>query len=299
MNNFDDLFAAKPAENNSNKDFTSFDKEEWAARKQQERADAYALIDETAEQMSGNGELFQAYLDVQSRFDRYSVGNALLITAQMPEATRLADFKTWKDNDLYIKKGESGITILEPGDEYTREDGSVGVSYNAKKVFDSTQTNSRQRATTAVSHDERLLIKALINNAPCKISISTDVPDNVGAVYKSEEKVILVRQGMGAADIFRSLSQELAHAHMDNGAYNRADCAFPAYCVSYMLCKRNGVAVDNFRFDRLPESFGSMDAQELRGKLSEIRDVVNDISADMARVLELQRSNKSRDDGAR
>ena len=28
MNNFDDLFAAKPAENNSNKDFTSFDKED-------------------------------------------------------------------------------------------------------------------------------------------------------------------------------------------------------------------------------------------------------------------------------
>lgn len=299
MNNFDDIFAAQTAENNSNKDFTSFDKEEWAARKQQERADAYTLIDETAEQMSGNGELFQTYLDVQSRFDRYSVGNTILITAQMPEATRLADFKTWKDNDLYIKKGESGITILEPGDEYTREDGSVGVSYNAKKVFDISQTNSRQRATPAVSHDERLLIKALINNAPCKISISTDVPDNVGAVYKPEEKVILVRQGMGAADIFRSLSQELAHAHMDNGEYNRADCAFPAYCVSYMLCKRNGIAVDNFRFDRLPESFSTMDAQELRGKLSEIRDVTNDISADMARVLEPQRSNRSRDDGAR
>lgn len=35
---------------------------------------------------------FQPYLDVQARFDRYSVSNAVLIAAQCPEATRLADF---------------------------------------------------------------------------------------------------------------------------------------------------------------------------------------------------------------
>ena len=48
------------------------------------------------------------------------------------------------------------------------------------------------------SHNPRVLLKALINNAPCKISISEDLPENVGAVYKPEDKVILVRQGMDA-----------------------------------------------------------------------------------------------------
>ena len=249
--------------------------------------------------MTGDCELFQSYLDVQSRFDRYSVGNALLIAAQMPEANRLADFKSWKDADVYIKKGATGITILEPGDEYTREDGSVGVSYNAKKVFDVSQTNSHQKAAPSVSHDEHLLIKALINNAPCKITISEELPENVGAVYQPQEKVILVRQGMSGPDIFRSLSQELAHAHMDNGEYSRADCAFTAYCASYVLCKRNNIAVDTFRFDRLPDSLKELDAQGVRGELGKIRDVANDISADMRRVLEPERSNKSRDDGAR
>ncbi len=57
------------------------------------------------------------------------------------------------------------------------------------------------------------------------------------AAYQPQDKVILIRQGMDAPDIFRALSQELAHAHMDRGEYNRADCAFTAYCVSYMLCK--------------------------------------------------------------
>lgn len=156
---------------------------------------------------------------------------------------------------------------MEPGDEYTREDGSVGVWYNAKKVFDISQTNSRQQAAPAVSHDPRLLLKALINNAPCKISISENLPENVYAAYQPQDKVILIRQGMDAPDIFRALSQELAHAHMDRGEYNRADCAFTAYCVSYMLCKRNSIAVDTFRFDRLPEAFKEMDAQGIRAEL--------------------------------
>ncbi len=298
MNSFDDIFANQPEPKTNTKEFTAFNKEEWAARKQQERADAYALIDETAEQMAGNGELFQTYLDVQSHFDRYSVGNALLITAQMPEATRLADFDDWKKAGVFVKKGENGITMLEPGEEYTREDGSVGVSYNAKKVFDVSQTTSRQQTVPAVSRDPRLLLKALINNAPCKIVITQDVPNNVGAVYRPEEKVIHVRQGMDAPDIFRSLSQELAHAHLDKSDYNRSDCAFTAYCASYMLCRRNNIAVDTFRFDRLPSSFKEQAAQGIRGELGKIRDVANEISLDMSRLLD-QKKTPSRDSGAR
>ena len=101
MNNFDDIFVdQKTGETANNKDFVPFNKDEWAARKQQERADAYALIDRAAEDAAKDGGVFQGYLDVQSRFDRYSVGNALLITIQMPEATRLADYNGWKDNNV-------------------------------------------------------------------------------------------------------------------------------------------------------------------------------------------------------
>ena len=87
---------------------------------------------------------------------------------------------------------------------------------------------------------------------------------------------------------------------MDKGEYGRSDCAFTAYCVSYVLCKRSSIAVDTFRFGRLPESLKAMDAQGVRGELSRIRDVANDISADMNRMLESQqKTSKSRDDGAR
>ena len=177
MGTLDDLFEQvaqeKAAQEKAEQpELSPFDMDEYKARKQQERSDVYTLLDNTAEEVKGSGELFQTFLDVQARFDRYSVNNALLITAQMPEATKLADFDTWKEANVSVNKGETAISILGPGREYERDDGSTGTSFNVKKVFDISQTNSRERVTPKVTRDERLLLKSLISNAPCKMMIS-------------------------------------------------------------------------------------------------------------------------------
>lgn len=298
MANFDDIFSVPASQENQT--FAPFDKEAWVAKKQQERESAYELIDNTAMEMVGNGESFKAYLDVQARFDRYSVGNAILITTQLPEATRLADFDTWKSSGVSVKRGENGITILEPGKEYEREDKSIGVSYDVKKVFDISQTNSRRKSAPTVARDERLLLKALIHNAPCKLSITAELPEQRNVVYNAEDNVILLRQGMDAPTIFRGLSQELARAHMQKGGFNCANPAFTAYCVSYMLCKRNGIAVDNFRFSRIPEAYAEMDAKTIRGELGTMREIAGEITANMNRVFSAQqRSQQNRDEGTR
>ena len=67
-----------------------FDKEEWAAAKQAQRKEAYELIDNTCSEMVASGDSFRQYLDVQGRFDRYSVANAILVSAQMPESLSLS-----------------------------------------------------------------------------------------------------------------------------------------------------------------------------------------------------------------
>ena len=69
-----------------------FDKAEWAAQKQAQRNEAYGLIDTTCAEMEVNGDAFRQYLDVQGRFDRYSVNNAILVSAQKPEAIQLKEF---------------------------------------------------------------------------------------------------------------------------------------------------------------------------------------------------------------
>ena len=179
MPNYDDLFTGQPTQQEEK----PFDKTVWAARKQAEREGVYAMIDSYTQDMGREGGLFQAYLDVQARFDLYSVSNAILIAAQCPEATRLADFDSWKASGVYVRHGADAITILEPGKEYQRDDGSVGVSYNVRKVFDISQTRAAQRPAPATVRDERLLLKALMNNAPCRFAISNELPEGVNVAY--------------------------------------------------------------------------------------------------------------------
>lgn len=179
MPNYDDLFTGQPTQQEEK----PFDKTVWAARKQAEREGVYAMIDSYVQDMGREGGLFQAYLDVQARFDLYSVSNAILIAAQCPEATKLADFDSWKANGVYVRRGADAITILEPGKEYQRDDGSVGVSYNVRKVFDISQTRAAQRPAPTTVRDERLLLKALMNDAPCRFAISNELPEGVNVAY--------------------------------------------------------------------------------------------------------------------
>lgn len=302
MPNYDDLFNVRESEAPEGAALDSFDKEEYKARKQAERDNVYGLIDETTEKMQGNGEMFQVYLDIQARFDRYSVNNAILIFAQEPNATGpLKTFDDWKDEKVNIKRGETAISLLEPGKEYARDDGGTGVSYNVKKVFDITQTNSKQRPTPNIVRDERLLLKSLISYAPCQMKISDNLPENLNAIYNPDSKTIFVRQGMDAPDIFRALSAELAHAHMDKGeSYKRSENVNAAFCVSYMLCERYGVPTDAFDFNRMPEQYSKMDSQDFRKELAKIRDVAGDISHSMSRTLDAQeRGKKERTEDAR
>lgn len=82
---------------------------------------------------------------MQSRFSRYTPTNALLILAQMPEATQLKDFAGWKEAGVSVQRKPKSVKILEPGKEYDREDGTRGTSFEVKRVFDVSQTRGRVR----------------------------------------------------------------------------------------------------------------------------------------------------------
>ncbi len=292
MSNFDDLFKPEK-ESPSSQGNHSFDKEAWKKQKQEQRELVYSMIDDTAKAVAMNGTAFQNYLDVQSRFERYSVANALLILAQKPDATRIADFETWKEQGVYIRKKESGFYILEPGDEYQRDDGTTGISYNLKKMFDISQTGAQKNEPLPYP-DERIRIKALMENAPVPIRISESLPEGINALYTPVDRDIKIRRGLDAGEIFRSLSQELAHAEIDkgDGSYSRSDYTFHAYCVSYILCRQYGVDINNFHFDRASQMFQGMNAQEIRAELSIIREASSEISGRMNRMLTQQKEQK-------
>ena len=297
MSNFDDLLNNSPAE----QDGAQLSKEDYAAKKQAEREAAFELSDNAALEVAGNGDMFRQYLDVQSTFSRYSAVNALLIMAQMPEATRLGDFGHWKGQGGYVKPGQTAISILEPH-EYTKEDGSPGTGYNVKKVFDISQVDTRKvkTAAPAPTYTERQLLKALIHKAPVEIigveSVPSFLPDDFGAFYDQKDNNIIVQKGMDFSDIFRSVAQELAFADLHTGPDTQADPHFSAYSAAYMLCKKYGVDTQGFNFSDAPAVLNDMDAQEVKGELSQIRDAADAISGRMAKQLDaVSKAAKSQD----
>ncbi len=278
MAEIDELFG-----NEKQTTMSPFNKEEWIQQKQENRILAYEMLNTATEELN-NPDTLMAYLDIQGKFDRYSVSNALLVAYQCPEATRICDAKTWQKYNAYINKGETAILILEPGKEYERKDGSKSVPYNAKKVFDISQTNSKQRATRNKTPDARFVVKAMIKASPVPVEISNALPEGVNAIYQPETKKIFVRQGMDGDDIFRNLAREIAYARFDKGGFNRNDLEFKAQAVAYIACVRTGFTPEPIK--KMDEKFLNLEIKDRRKELSIIRDNANGITNVITKALE-------------
>ena len=260
-----------------------YSKDDWIKKRNENRALAYEML-ETATEELNNPDTVMAYLDIQSKFDRYSVSNALLVAYQNPEATRLCDSKTWQKNHVFINKGETGIIILEPGKEYTREDGKTVTPYNAKKVFDISQTNARPRQNRAKTPDARVVVKAMITTSPVPVKISNELPEGINAHYQPEAKMIFIRQGLEGGDIVRALSKEIAFARLDNGDFNRENLEFKAQAISYIATSRAGFEPEPIT--SLSDKFSNLEAKEKRAELSQARDHANTIANIVRKALE-------------
>ena len=261
----------------------SFDKDTWLKQKQKDRNDAFASIDSEVKKFTDIDKL-NTYLNVQSRFDKYSVGNAVLIAASKPEAEKLADAKTWQKNGVYIKKGERGITILEPGEEFKREDGSTGVNYNAKKVFDISQTTAEKKSQESKNYDISKIISSLIQSSPVNVCRSSILPDGKNVYFNSRDNAIVIREGIPAEEIVRELSKEIVSLRV--GSEKTAEegtTALQAYAVSYIVCKRYNIEPPLSEFKSNP--FDNLDAQTIRSELGKIRSEANSICNNIDRQL--------------
>ena len=271
-----------------------FNKEEWAAQKQEQRKAAYELIDTTCEKMMADGGAFQQYLDVQGHFDRYSVNNAILVSAQMPEATQLKDYGSWKQSRAYVDKDAQKVTILEPGKEYQRDDGSKAVGYNAKIVYDVSQTSAKDRQQPQEAKTMRELVSAMIDASPVSFVPVDDL--ELPAFYDSAQQTIFIKTGLSEEQLFVSMAKEVSAAVFDCKHKESRDASeFKSFCVAYMVSSRYGVDTKGFRFDNLPKEFAGMETQEFKGQLGSMRDVLGEIQSDMYKSLEKNKPPKHKE----
>ena len=74
--------------------------------------EALATLCESLEQ--GKSDQLIQYLDTMSRFPKYSFRNLILIVSQMPDASCVMGYQSWKRLGRYVRKGEKAIRIWAP-----------------------------------------------------------------------------------------------------------------------------------------------------------------------------------------
>lgn len=286
----------KPTKAGSNQ--LKLSKEEYAEKKRAEKEKVYQMIDEAAAEVTSDPEKFRAFLDTQSRMDRYSAANALLIYQQYPEATQLKDFEDWSKENVKITKGAKSISILEPV-EYTKKDGTTGISYNVKKVFDVSQTNGRKAPAVSANRDPKALITTKLDVSPVQVEGIDELPyPGMAAFYNNEKQTLYVKRNVGdSVAVAQCVAQELGHAQLsiNSDTYSRRDMGFQAVCIGYMLCKKYGVDTQNFAIDRIPEELSSKEPKEIRAELSKTRNAMSDIHSRISDEMFRKKQERSKD----
>lgn len=272
--------------------------EEYVAKKKAEKDAVYQMIDDAATEIVNAPEKFRGYLDTQARMDRYSSANALLIYKQQPQATQLKEFRDWQEDGVKVSKGAKSLSILEPV-EYAKKDGSTGIAYNVKKVFDVSQTNGRRPAAPTLDRDPRKLVAIMLDTAPIDVATVEELPSpNMGAFYRNEDQTLYVKRDIGdSVALCQCVAQELGHAQlaMSCEAYSRREMGFSAVCVGYMLCRKFGVDTRSFAIENIPDGLKNKEPKGIRAELSKTRSAMNEIGSRVAEEIYRRRAERSKE----
>ena len=272
--------------------------EEYAAKKKAEKEAIYQLLDNTALEVVQSPEKFKAYLDVQSRMDRYTANNALLMYKQFPQASQIKEFDDWAAEGVKVNKGSKTFIILDPY-EYTKKDGTIGIDFNLKRVLDVSQTNGKRPAAPTANRDPRKLVAVMLDSAPINIESTNELPyPDMGAFYKNEDQTLYVKRDIGdSVALCQCVAQELGHAQlaMSCEAYSRREMGFSAVCVGYMLCRKFGVDTRSFAIEDIPDGLKNKEPKGIRAELSKTRSAMNEIGSRVAEEIYRRRAERSKE----
>jgi hypothetical protein len=180
---------------------------------------------------SGNSEALTCYLDVMSRFHRYSFYNCLLILCQRPDATQVAGFNRWKELGRWVKKGEKGIAILAPSmrrprpeelpeeeESDRKETAQVITRFITVHVFDLAQTEGEPLPELGRTTGHVGCYLSSLRDLVMEKGIGLAYADNLGgALGLSHGQAITILRGLEPAEELSVLAHELAHELLHRG----------------------------------------------------------------------------------
>ena len=263
-------------------------KNNWKDEQNKIRQEIYDTMERMAVIVGNDGEKFKEYLNIQSAFVKYSVGNSLVILEKQPNATQIKDKASWNEKGIELNSGAKGINILEP-----KVSNNI-TYYNPKTVYEISETNSKEIKQT-IKYGDRLLLEALLHNCTVPRKAVEQLPNGtIGSEYNKDNNILYVCKNMDRETLFQTLSQEMGNIELLNEEDSNMK-NFISYCTSYMICKKYGIDVSNFNFDNLPQEISSQeDGKGIRKELEKIRSTFEKVNSRMLDYFDMNNKDKNK-----
>lgn len=217
------------------------------------------------------------YLDLQSRFSKYSPLNTLLILYQKPNVIKLKDGNEWFKDGAEVKRQASGIHIISPV-KMMENDKDFRISYTPKRVFDITETNSN-RYPYRPDYKVEDCMKYLVKTSKYRVMDGKNLPSGKNAYFDEGTETVYVDRGSkDMVKSFYDLAYEIALSEIycaNKSSYNRENAAFYAEAVAYMLGKHFEVSPE-MNISELPDIHKKSRARDFVRELNRIKNIYRD-----------------------
>lgn len=278
----------KSKNNNYNKPYNK--NNNWKEQNRK-RNEAYKKIDDMSFKLSKDGNLFTQYLNILSRFEKYSVGNCMLILETEPNARQIKEKQDWIDRGYELIQDAKSMTILEPN----KANGKV--YYNPKEEYDISQTNAP--IPEEIEYTDKDILLALFKDCKAKREVVDVLPNGEkGSEYVENENKLYMCRGLKSDYLLKTVIQEIARMEMQ-GVENGEMKEFKTYCISYMICKKYGLETSQFDFSNLPNDLSSKEkGKDIRVELDDIRTNFTTINSKIVSYFEQEaksRKNKEQE----
>ncbi|MBN1270855.1 MAG: DUF1738 domain-containing protein [Candidatus Aminicenantes bacterium] len=232
--------------------------EDLASLQGKERKKALvAKLSDLADQITRDPEALEALAERWTNgFHRYSLYNTLLMWQQNPDSTLCAGFKTWKEKQRFVRKGEKAIWILAPAfwkEKAEKENAETGETEEIEKehlyfisvpVFDVSQTDGEP---LDMGHEVRGKTDYTLEEIAAKWPEFPLTIDNGIQGGWTDGKEIHISERKNKEQMKGSYFHELAHAILEHskkrqaGEIGKDQAELEAESISFLVCSCLGI----------------------------------------------------------
>ena len=283
-----------------------------------------------------NDVQFKKVLEAMSKFHHYSANNVLLIAMQMPEATRVASYTTWKTKfNRQVMRGQKGLSIIAPAPVKERREREVIDSatgspvlgadgkpkteevevtiprFKVEKVFDLSQTIGEPfpeldvPELTGDAENFQMFMDAITAVSPVPIRFA-EIDSGAKGYYHTVDKEIVIQKGMSENQTLKTLVHEVSHARLHDRDAMKAEGVIKsaqqkeleAESIAYTVMFHYHMDTAGYSIPYLASWSGSQDTKQLKACMDTIRRTAGEIIEEMDSFMAVRMKERAAEQDA-